>query len=277
MLSLSATHSRHFTWTWRSTETTFMTVSTISVGCTWERDIFAFMLTSYELLRLSVPFWELSYGLSSLSVDFGMEPSFEDYDEDDDEEQFEETFEEIEVPLESPPRTARAKDEFHRAIACRTIIAAAKGCRLRRLRPTLYMQHPFAIRSLIWAWVLIDDWEEIEIFSDGWLRAATTFRSLLSHASLWLGTTPGLGAREERQLTTQEIQSLQAHFRRAGPPKPFHDMAGERKFVTGRYLPWLAEDEELATLVSTAWNVVVEKRRGADLLKCDCNMCNGVA
>lgn len=81
---------------------------------------------------------------------------------------------------------------------------------------------------------------------------------------------------DDRHLSGQEVQSLQAHFHRLTKDMHsfFHAVACEHPPITS-YLRWLAEDAELAQQVANAWNEVV--RRGeADAVLCECNKCKTV-
>lgn len=259
----------------------FTTVSTwtieIMVTWPWKRRIHADRSSLLLPTAHSVPFWELSHNLASLAISFGMLPSFTDEDVDADaEEQFEEDLDAIQVPLTSPPRTVSAKNRFHLNIASRTIIAAATSYHLRRLSPSLHVQHAFAIRDMMPFWVLIDVWEDGQGCCSGWAMAASTLRPLLSHASLWLGTSSSRVPREDRELTPEELQSLQSYFEQQGSPEQFHDVLNH-EFVTGRYLAWIAEDDDVAKVLSIFWNVIVAEPGGADCLRCECEMCEAVA
>lgn len=165
-----------------------------------------------------------------------------------------------------------ARDRLHLAIACRTIATTARGGKLKRLSTHIEMQ-PHAARALLSYWVQIEDWGNDRSEFGPWILAATQLRSLLSHASRWLGRKSRSSFRLDRSLSRQAIQSLQSHFKDEGTLT----MSGERGHFFAltdtieRHVPWLT-DVELAQQVSDAWNTVVE-RGGADFVGCHCVKC----
>lgn len=170
------------------------------------------------------------------------------------------------IPLD----TAEDRNIFHDRLILRTIVAAARGGKLRRL--SVNVHEAFAIRSLLPAWVSIEDWSELHGFSHRniWLLAAGSLRPLLAHASLWLpALTPG--ARSDRRLTGNDVQGLQAHFKKVGMPRAVK-VFQKQSLELIPYLSWLEEDATLSQQVADAWNAVVA-RREADLVKCLCQEC----
>lgn len=130
---------------------------------------------------------------------------------------------------------------MHRSIASRTILAAARGGRLRRLNCSSDIWQPFAIRTLLPCWVHVDYWGyEEHRWGNGFLGAAATLRPLLAHASLWLGRPPHSAPRSEAELTPQDVQSLQEHFEGDGLPIK-HWRHGPPGHPVNLYLPWLTD------------------------------------
>lgn len=165
-----------------------------------------------------MPFWNISQRLTSLEIlcdDILVEGGV--YDRVS--EQIEETFAAVETPAPKPFINSAAYASYHVAVICRTIIAAARGGRLRHLSCDDNAQYAFAIRALVPFWVHIQDWDGSEYLARGWLRAAASLRPLLAHVSLW-GTSPSLdAAREDRSLTGEELQSLDSHFEQEELPR----------------------------------------------------------
>lgn len=178
-------------------------------------------------------------------------------------EQVEATFAEVRKTA-SPLKANRYK--VHLRIATRTIIAAAKGGKLRRLRVDRPVQHPFAIRALLPHWVGVD---AFDMYGGAWQGAAAALRPLLAHASTWLHATPASGARSDRLLTPSDVQGLQAYCE--AERMPVAKRGVDMQHVQ-RYLPWLAEDEELSGKVVEAWNAVVD-RGDVDAVQCHCEKC----
>lgn len=156
----------------------------------------------------------------------------------------------FELPVTSPTSQEAVK-ELHICLALRAVVSAARGGSLRRLVCDNELQHVFAIPSLLPCWVEVD----FPLVGAGWLHAAASLRPLIVHASLHLDPRPGAFEREDRRLTTQEVQSL--HFYYDGNDDAPREIAITRSVK--RYLSWLAEDTELAERVSTVWNAVVER------------------
>lgn len=214
----------------------------------------------------TAPLWELAQlKLSHLRLNFLDEEDTEikimpDIDEQD------------EVEICSAPSTMPAhldldletRHAFLLAVSSRTIVAAARGNRLRQLYCSHSVQQPFAVRALLPYWVQIDEWQRCQFGAQGWLAAASTLRDLLSDASRWLGTTSRSAPRVNRLLTGAEVQSLQAHYWEARVPAPwwkrsYPEPDNAEPQLVERYLPWLAEDAELAQRVADAWNDVYER------------------
>lgn len=181
---------------------------------------------------------------------------------------------------------SRSQGARHHLAISRTIVEAAKEGHLRRLmlseRTT---QKPFAIRSLLPYWVGVEQWEEPDDLRSGpsarsherWSDAAALLRRALAHASFWLSSsTPSV--HDSRLLSFTDIQGLHTRFHRDAPP----DFTGHLQLYRSHlamyrdspsldevritqialielYLPWLAEDAELAQRVADAWNAAVER------------------
>lgn len=225
----------------------------------------------------TVPLWNLTSSLKSLSLtrsgpidsyDFTSWSEDESFDE-----QSEESFISFELPAE-PPITREDKRKQLDSVACRTVIAAVKTGHLRRLTLSwMTSDEPFRMRTLLPFWVGMEDWSIYRLTKGP--GAAVSLRAALAHASLWLNTTPSLGAREERRLTRQEVQGLQAYFKQAGTLELVCNISTVSKpqpQPLEHYLPWLAEDGELAQQVADAWKVVVQ-RGEADVITCRCKNC----
>lgn len=195
-------------------------------------------------------------------------------------EQLESTFTSFEPPNELPT-TQEGIVALGDSIAARTIIAAGRAGHLKRFGYAREngTQAPFNVRTLLQFWVGIEGWG-FEGQPKPWHGAAMSLRPILSHASLWLGTAVGQVSfstpREDLLLTGEEVQTLQAYFDKEGIPKVVKGSYKE-PFPISRYLPWLAEDAELAQQVADAWNEVV--RRGeVDLgIRCCCAKCRRAA
>lgn len=183
-----------------------------------------------------------------------------------------------------PESEAQSNDALHYSMACRTVVAAAKGGRLRSLDLTCEkVQEPFAMRNLVPAWVRVaisnaNDFEgnysqvdrneeEFEVMR--WICAAARLPRALAHASLWLPHPHSALARDSRLLTPKDIQLMLSHFKTCN----FDDGTG--RIMTELYLRWFEEDEKLAQRVSDAWNAVV-KRGKAGMMRCKCSKCKSV-
>lgn len=179
-------------------------------------------------------------------------------------------------------------------MAWRTIVSAAGGGRLRRLDIPGYcgdaLWKPFAVRSLLPAWVGIDDWsmdDDQERWGRGddglrnsrskdWLMAAVLLRRALYHMSRLRHQRAESETR--RHLSCGDVKAMHVEFM-DDPPlfchqpyKQEEEQEPECYRPWRRYLAWLRDDEELAQQVADAWNAVV-KRGGADLLPCYCRKC----
>lgn len=167
--------------------------------------------------------------------------------------------------------------------AARLLFAAARGGKLRRLRVDAqhFMQHPFAIRTLLPAWVamemLLGSSRTFELPTEAWQAAAASLRPLLAHASIWLSGSPE-DSLHSRLLEDEQVASLNGFFtaERLGPLAlpTWRKAAGSQgplQHPVLLYLPWL-KDIELAGQVADAWNAVVHRRQ-ADKVKCPCKDC----
>lgn len=218
-----------------------------------------------------MPFWELSQRLEALTLDLW---GIYSIDKADLEEQVESAIDWVQVPASTPFVDRQARNEFHLALASRTVVAAARAGRLRYLSCDMQVQQPFAIRALVPYWVYVEKWGCDCVFARNWSGAATALRPFLSHASVWLHATSTSAPREQRLLSHQDVKALQSYFGVEKMPRICLNQGQHMAQPVARYLPWLAEDEELAQQVSDAWNTVVE-RGEADLVKCPCERCPG--
>lgn len=171
------------------------------------------------------------------------------------------------------PTSAEQKFALHHAIACRTIISAARSGHLRQLVCAPYVNEPFAIPALLPYWVRIDTWSLKGSLSPAWMGAAVALRHLLFHASHWLGTKEDSEPRSTLKLTRQDVQVLRSQLKGISLPV----WADEARTIqrVEPYLPWLEEDADLAQDVSDAWNEIV-KRREVNNVKCLCGQCQRI-
>lgn len=254
-----------------------------------------------------MPFWDISRDLEELSFKRFYRAPFEETHVNFSEqvsEQDESTLASFQLPTELPTDKGGIL-ELHNSIATHTIIAAARGGKLKQLAFNGHIQRPFAVRALLPYWVRLDEWN-IPGYRQGYMAAAPLLRPLLAHASLWLGTAEEHEDRHDRRLTREEIQTLKQYCESHGVPKlrqPLafleeededqdeegHQELAEEQQEQGSktqqakpedpnlnqpielYLPWL-EDAELAQQVANAWNAIAE-RGEADLVKCECEKC----
>lgn len=100
-----------------------------------------------DLILPTVPFWELSKKLKSLSIDFA--GYVYRYPAPIAKEQSEAALNSVSVPLQRQLVDKVAVEAYHVSIACRTIVAAARGGQLRVLKCTEQVQAPFAVRALL--------------------------------------------------------------------------------------------------------------------------------
>lgn len=170
-----------------------------------------------------------------------------------------------------PELDSEAQCRFHDSVTTRTVISAARTGHLRQLKVD-HIESPFAVRALLPCWV------QIELNHQGGLRhcwsgAACSLRPILAHASLWLTPASASDARQSRQLTGADVQSLRSHFDQHDAPflrpMPWEDKDNN---PIGQYLSWLKEDADLAQQVADAWNAVLE-RGDADVIRCNCQRC----
>lgn len=216
-----------------------------------------------------MPLWKLASHLTDLCIGVShwdperipdAEPS------DAVEEQTEFALASYELPSEVPV-SRDAKTAMHLSIVYRTLVAAARGGQLRRLRLGLdnnHLQVPFAVPSLLPFWVSIDKWNLHWRPAEQWEAAAVSLRPLLAHASLALSAASS--STTERRLTREQVQSLHIYFVEQGWPKIAqiglysitHAQPISALPHVERYLQWLEADAELAQRVADAWNSVVE-------------------
>lgn len=108
---------------------------------------------------ITAPLWELASSLEYLHIDLEYNQDFASkvYKADIDEVTSEDDFPSLRVPYPSKPAKGskpRANDELHYVIACRTIATAAKGGQLKAIYfHADQVEEPFAMRSLVTAWV----------------------------------------------------------------------------------------------------------------------------
>lgn len=236
-----------------------------------------------SLPDLAVPLWELSTGLQALSLDV---INYSPCRHEGTGEVTEDSLTAAEGLLQrriaqmssDDVEQGRNEDLHHDAIACRMIIAAAQGGRLKRLTFTHGLELPFAVRALVPYWVHIEDWGRHLYPRESWIRTARLLRPFLAHLSHrqnWIEPPSISDARNDRRLTHHHLQSLPACFadvyysgevRHAG--NFFHD-------TVDVYLRWLAEDEEVRAGVLEAWNSIVD-RGEEDKVKCSCLSCGAI-
>lgn len=179
-----------------------------------------------------------------------------------------------------PFRDPYAMDIPHYTAACRTIVAAAKGGKLRALELLCHtIEEPFAMRSLVpacWVSCVVDDYNEKDAGEGSqehgsvgklWLKAAIWIRPALAHASLWLHTSLFAPPRNSRMLTTVDVQSILRYFKSSN-----FGNNGTGLIMAEPYLRWFEQDAELTQQVSEAWNTVVERGK-AGLADCECRRC----
>lgn len=226
-----------------------------------------------------MPYWRLTSKLKHLTFRLGEVRAFEDAcsGREDFKEPEEAPLAAFELPTELPSwEEWQARANLNHAVALRTILAAARGGRLRLLRINFYreveeehanIQTPFAIRSLLPCWVGIEEWGGEYQYEPrtmrGWAGAAEDLRYRLAHASHWLNIASNPEPREDRELTGNDVQQLHSYFEQSDMPSSSEEES---------YLCWLLEDAELAQQVAAAWNAVV-KSGGADRVKCLCKKC----
>lgn len=195
----------------------------------------------------------------------------------------------FELPQEEIP-DGRGLDTMLLSMLYRTIIAAAQG-KVKRLH--LGSAHPitplFAVPELMPHWLNVDCWGCTQGYD--YRAAASTFREIIAHASLWLGTSLDTVERQDRKLTRQDVQSLYSQFRVKAPWDMPHatwmsvadlfsdshppEMRYYERPHIDLYLPLLERDPELAQRVADKWNEIVQ-RGEADIVKCRCDNCQAV-
>lgn len=252
-----------------------------------------------------VPFWELGPMVQSLSLQVGTRSGFLYGQEAQYAETGEISEQDLKVIVSSSSIFADHQMEMHVFAVHRTIAAAARGGKLKRLvLPQGSIQKPFAVRALLPYWIGVEE-RYIRDYSrfdnmwmslyERWSTAASTLRPALAHASRWLPRSTPDGF-----LTRKDVQALHAYFAIQGSL----DFTGEEQRIAAHdkiihydpiqhpslakmdedtrivqrsffdlYLPWLAEDGELAQQVAGTWNAVVQRGQ-ADVVKCRCRLCN---
>lgn len=236
----------------------------------------------------TVPFWELAGKLKALSSqheatwDDGINESglFQVTSWDD-----EGTLAIIEAPIEymkffrgTRDEDRMARDAVHIAMGCRTIVASARSGHLKRLSPGC-CDYQFRIRALLPYWVSIEDWGTSHDVNWAWTGAAVLLRQFLAHASLrrdWLDNTASAGSGINRSLAQEDFQALSSYFMDVERCKEWYEgewyegkwyEGGPYKPVVTHYLPWLAEDAELAQRVADVWNAIAERGEADRVVK----------
>lgn len=129
---------------------------------------------------LSVPYWEVTANIRSLSIHYSFcRNAFQRIRAElvETEELQEEELTSFELPSSPIEGTAEEEQALRCSIAFRTIIAAAKGGRLRSLKLSLQdgFQKPFAVRSLLPCWVGVEAWK-------GWSPSSFTSHPITNWA-----------------------------------------------------------------------------------------------
>lgn len=188
------------------------------------------------------------------------------------------------------------------SVACRTLVAAARGPGLVRLALDpdcngTVERTCFSIASLMPCWLSIEDWSwparsKHDHITDSWRVAVMLLRAALAHTSHALRVQLSSSSKaspsgpDERHLRGRDVQGMHACFEQLGRPvldKPTWRQDNTRaNLVWGqelqkgtpfeRYLAWLRDDAKLARQVAAAWNVVVDKGN-ADTFRCYCGKC----
>lgn len=180
------------------------------------------------------------------------------------------------------PASPVAKDDealktLHDSILCRTIVAAAKGGKLKSLNiADRFYWTPFMIGGLLQYWVGVEHWYLDTLPQDDgrpmhpFHKAASELRTALAHASIWI--TP----RNDRLLTSEDLRGWFAKYKAkevAARVERFPELELYNAAIEF-YIYWLQEHAALAQQVSDALNAVVE-RGEADRVKCTCDECKG--
>lgn len=266
----------------------------------------SFALIACLLVPFSVPVWELASELECLSLETRSEVIWPGIMDDGGKilAVTDEAWEE-ESGLVKDERSLfyNRRLAAHYSVMYRIIAAAARGGKLRRLFiPEPAIQRPFAVRALVPFWVNVEVWHvmgvnarPISTPAKAWSDAASALRPALHHASTWLPES-ATGARSDRRLTLEDVQSLYALFTPpayastpdftgeqqvyqthvallSAAPTPVHGQPLFGHSLVNLYLPWLVEDASLAQQVADAWNAVVAQKE-ADKVKCRCERCN---
>lgn len=225
-------------------------------------------MLNIQVLLLTVPLWTLVTQLSRLSFDFEWiwRP------EDARGEESETTMGAFEIPAEIRS-DSWAISSLRFSVVYRTIIAAARGGRLRWLHTGRDVQRVFAIRSLLPFWVGLEHGPNFMCGSSPkWRAAADAMRYMLAHASLRHESHRPASEDSDRLLTRQDIQALQSQFENGDIPHFVGSRFSQDPQEFDYYLSWLKNDGPLAQQVADAWNELV--RGGmADKVKCRCQKC----
>lgn len=169
------------------------------------------------------------------------------------------------------------KDAVHVATGCRTLVAALQGGQLRRYQaiPSINSdapQYPFRVRAFLPHWVHIEDWGSTDLGENLYrpIPPATTLRQFLAYASphkFWLGPSPSSVSDANGRLVPADFQLMQADL---ATPRAREYFRG----TFAHYVPWLAEDTQLAQQVLDAWYSIVDLSE-PDEFKCQCKECGG--
>lgn len=102
-----------------------------------------------------MPLWNIAPKLTNLSL-LTLESFLGDRPYRDTQEQVETDVIAVKATLPSPFAAQSAKDEYHVSIIARTIVAAARGGKLRRMYYDPNLQRVCAIRALLPFWVQME-------------------------------------------------------------------------------------------------------------------------
>lgn len=230
--------------------------------------------TEHPFSNSAVPYWKISHQLTSIS--FKMH-----HTESNSPPENWEIKESLLIDTTKPAltlgdnltRDLSLREQWHLANGYRTIIAAAREGQLRRLALCKRTWMVLMVRAWLPYWVRIDDWGVVAGELSSWTRAALALRPVLSHVSRWQERTAD-NLWSQRHVTSQLLRSL--HSRCISHTEDSHDASGTQITATEvieRFLPWLAEDAELAQQVAQVWNDIVD-RGEADKVRCMCDMCS---
>lgn len=192
-----------------------------------------------------MPFWNLTRNLRHLDLHLAESSSF--VSKQALEEQDEEACTAFELPTE-PLVSPEARCSLHNLITCRTVAAAARSGHLQTLS-CLQADAPFAVRALLPHWIAL---KKDYLENGDWQITLDRLRALLSHASLWLGTAPISGPRQDPELTPQEIQQLSSYLNNAQALDLKERLHESEMHLLECCLSWL-QDAELARRAADAW------------------------